>query len=287
MNNRVHAAPVPTAERAVQVVENGLIWIFVIVVYLVLYAPMIVMAAFSFNDSKAQTLPYSGLTTRWYRDFFSDAEIHQAIFYSLRVAALAVTIGVVMGVLFAMIIQRMKFPGKNLFVALVAIPLALPGIVLGISLLIVFHTLGVDPGYFTIVLGHASFVTPLIMFIVLQRLRTFDMSLEQASMDLGANWIKTFWHITLPELRITILAAALLGFTISVDEITVTLFLAGIQLTLPVFVWTLLRFGFTPEVNAAFTIIGLGSVILIVIAGLLLVWGSGRRRQVVVEEVGV
>jgi ABC-type spermidine/putrescine transport system permease subunit II len=242
---------------------------------------MIVMSVFSFNDSKAQTLPYAGLTTRWYEDFFADNEIHEAIFYSLRVAALVVTIGAVMGILFAMIIQRMHFRGKTVFQALVAIPLALPGIVLAISLLIVFHQVGVEPGYFTIVLGHATFVTPLIMFIVLQRLRTLDTTLEQASMDLGANWIKTFWHVTLPELRITIIAACLLGFTISVDEITVTLFLAGIKLTLPVFVWTLLRYGFSPEVNAAFTIIGVGSVIVIVAAGLMLAWGGGRRRPAV------
>jgi ABC-type spermidine/putrescine transport system permease subunit II len=116
------------------------------------------------------------------------------------------------------------------------------------------------------------------MFVVLQRLQSFDRSLEHASMDLGAGWVRTFWHVTLPEIRLAIIAGCLLGFTISFDEITVTLFLAGTDLTLPVFVWTLLRFGFTPEVNAAFTIIGTVSITLIVIAVVLFTRGNSRRR---------
>jgi len=148
--------------------------------------------------------------------------------------------------------------------------------VLGISLLVVFHSVSVAPGFLTIVVGHASFVTPLVTFIVLQRLRTSDPSLEQASMDSGAGPLRTFWHVTLPGIRVPLIAACLLGFTLSMDEITVTFFLAGIQGTLPVYVWGLLRFGFTPEVNAAFTIIGGGSLLLIVIATALLV-GAGIR----------
>ncbi|HYS70155.1 MAG TPA: ABC transporter permease subunit, partial [Gemmatimonadaceae bacterium] len=114
-----------------------------------------------------------------------------------------------------------------------------------------------------------------------QRLRTSDPSLEQASMDSGAGPLRTFWHVTLPGIRVPLIAACLLGFTLSMDEITVTFFLAGIQGTLPVYVWGLLRFGFTPEVNAAFTIIGGGSLLLIVIATALLVGAGihpGRRR---------
>lgn len=264
---------------------KAITWIFVFLVYLFLYSPMLVMAVFSFNDSKAQTLPFSGFTTRWYESFLSDNKMQDAIFFSLKVSAATVCLGAVVGVFFAMLLQRVPFRGKNAFQALIAIPLALPGIVLGISLLVVFRTVGVQPGFITIVAGHATFVTPVIMFVVLQRLRTFDRTLEDASMDLGAGWIKTFWHVTLPEIRIAVIAACLLGFTISFDEITVTLFLAGLNLTLPVFVWTLLRFGFTPEVNAVFTIIGAGSVGLIAMAIGLLVWGGGRRRPNTTQEV--
>jgi ABC-type spermidine/putrescine transport system permease subunit II len=115
------------------------------------------------------------------------------------------------------------------------------------------------------------------MFIVLQRLRTADPSLEQASMDCGAGPLRTFWHVTLPGVRVALVAACLLGFTLSMDEIAVTFFLAGTEPTLPVYVWGLLRFGFTPEVNAAFTVIAGGSLLLITVAAALLAL-SGRRQ---------
>jgi len=121
------------------------------------------------------------------------------------------------------------------------------------------------------------------MFILLQRLKTADPSLEQASMDCGAGSIRTFWHVTLPGLRVPLVAGCLLGFTLSMDEIAVTFFLAGTEPTLPVYVWGLLRFGFTPEVNAAFTLIAGGSLLLIGIAGLLLFF-SGRRHRLPEER---
>jgi ABC-type spermidine/putrescine transport system permease subunit II len=245
-------------------------------VYLFLYAPPIVTALFSFNSSSIQTLPFKHATFAWYHNLFNDPQMQTAIYYSLKVAFTTMGIAAIFGTAFALLIHRVKFPGKNIFQALLASPLVTPGMVLGISLLVVFRSVSVAPGFLTIVVGHASFVTPLVTFIVLQRLRTSDPTLEQASMDSGAGPLRTFWHVTLPGIRIPLIAACLLGFTLSMDEITVTFFLAGIQGTLPVYVWGLLRFGFTPEVNAAFTIIGGGSLLLIIIATLLLV-GSGLR----------
>jgi ABC-type spermidine/putrescine transport system permease subunit II len=272
-----------TRERGASVARIGagvifkiLVGLAVAAVYLFLYAPPIVTALFSFNSSSIQTLPFKRATLHWYRTLFSDPQMQAAIYYSLKVAFTAVGIAAVFGVAFALLIHRVKFPGRNVFQALLASPLVTPGMVLGISLLVVFHSASVAPGFLTIVVGHASFVTPLVTFIVLQRLRTSDPTLEQASMDSGAGPLRTFWHVTLPGIRIPLIAACLLGFTLSMDEITVTFFLAGIQGTLPVYVWGLLRFGFTPEVNAAFTLIGGGSLLLIIIATLLLV-GSGVR----------
>jgi ABC-type spermidine/putrescine transport system permease subunit II len=257
-------------------------WVFVVGVFAFLYAPMVVMSVFSVNASKVQTLPFSGFTAEWYRALLHDAPMQDAIRFGLQVSATTVLIGAVVGVYLAFSIDRLAFPGKNAFQALVAVPLALPGIVLGISLVLVFRAAGIASGFITIVAGHATFVTPLIMFVVLQRLRSLDRNLEHASMDLGAGWIRTFWHVTLPEIRLAVIAGCLLGFTLSFDEITVTLFLAGNELTLPVFVWTLLRFGFTPEVNAAFTIIGTFSIASIVAAVVLLTRGRPRRRSRIV-----
>jgi ABC-type spermidine/putrescine transport system permease subunit II len=264
------------ARRIAGFLVKVLVGLAVASVYLFLYAPPIVTAVFSFNSSSIQTLPFAHATLGWYRALFNDPQMQAAIYYSLKIALSAVGVAAVFGVAFALIVHRVKFPGRNVFQALLASPLVTPGMVLGISLLVVFHSVSVAPGFLTIVVGHASFVTPLVTFIVLQRLRTSDPSLEQASMDSGAGPLRTFWHVTLPGIRVPLIAACLLGFTLSMDEITVTFFLAGIQGTLPVYVWGLLRFGFTPEVNAAFTIIGGGSLLLIVIATALLV-GAGIR----------
>lgn len=281
------SATVPLAEvrghEAVRRVVRVLIWALVALavfcIYLFLYAPPIVTAVFSFNSSAVQTLPFAHATLGWYRALFNDPQMQSAIYYSLEVAFTVVCVGAVFGTGFALLINRVAFPGRTVFQALLAGPLVTPGMVLGISLLVVFHSLSVAPGFFTIVAGHVSFVTPLITFIVLQRLRTSDPTLEQASMDSGAGPLRTFWHVTLPGIRVALIAACLLGFTLSMDEITVTFFLAGIRGTLPVYVWGLLRFGFTPEVNAAFTIIGGGSLLLIIVATALLVGWSVRPSQ--------
>jgi ABC-type spermidine/putrescine transport system permease subunit II len=265
--------------RVARVAAWTVVGVAVFCVYLFLYAPPIITAIFSFNSSSVQTLPFAHATFGWYRALFNDSQMQAAIFYSLKVAFTVVLVAAVFGTGFALLVQRVSFPGRNVFQALLASPLVTPGMVLGISLLVVFHSASVAPGFLTIVAGHVSFVTPLVTFIVLQRLRTLDPTLEQASMDSGAGPLRTFWHITLPGIRVALIAACLLGFTLSMDEITVTFFLAGIQGTLPVYVWGLLRFGFTPEVNAAFTIIGGGSLLLIIVATALLVGWTFRPRQ--------
>lgn len=245
--------------------------------YVFLYAPLLVTALFSLNDSTVQTLPISSLTLHWYRALFNDQQMLSAIVYSLQVAVVAVTIASIAGLGFALVQIRMSFRGKRILDLLLASPMVTPGMVLGISLLVVFNYNKIPTGFWTIVVGHAAFITPLVSFLVQQRLKVADPSLEQASMDCGAGRLQTFWHVTLPGVRVPLVAAALLGFTLSMDEIAVTFFLAGTRPTLPVYVWGLLRFGFTPEVNAAFTLIGGGSLTCIgAAAGLL--WWTNRKR---------
>ncbi|MBN3496639.1 ABC transporter permease [Arthrobacter pascens] len=246
-------------------------------VYLFLYLPLIVTALFSFNDSRIQTLPMVGPTLRWYQDLFQDPQMISAILYSLQVAFTAVLISIIAGTVFALTSHRVRIRGGKLLDLLLTSPLVAPGMVLGISFLAVFNYAKINTGFWTIVIGHTAFITPLVMFLVLQRLKVADPSLEQASFDLGAGRIATFWHVTLPGIRAALVAAALLGFTMSMDEIAVTFFLAGTEPTLPVYVWGLVRFGFTPEVNAAFTLIGGGSLTCIALAGMIL-WFNARKR---------
>ncbi len=249
------------------------------VVYVFLYAPLVVTAVFSFNNSDIQTLPFSGFTTVWYEDLANDVQMREALLYSFKVAALSVALAATLGTVLALILDRVAIRGKGVLSAAVVVPAVLPGMVLALSLLMMFRYIGVSPGFTTIVVGHMSFIAPIVMFLILSRLRQLDPSLEQASMDCGAGRLRTFWHVTLPSIRVTVIAACLLGFTLSFDEITVTFFLSGVQPTLPVHVWTLLRFGFTPEVNAVFTLIAAVSLVLIVLAAVLLSGWRPHRRN--------
>jgi ABC-type spermidine/putrescine transport system permease subunit II len=272
--------PIAIPQRRRRRVPPGLILglVFLFTVFAFLYAPLVTTALFSLNSSNVQTWPMAGLTSRWYHDLFADQAMLQALFFSLRVALTAVIVSAVAGLAFALITQRLQFRGKKWLDAALAIPLVAPGMVLGISLLVVFNLAGMSNGFWTIVIGHAAFITPLVMFIMQQRLKTMDPSLDHASMDLGAGRIRTFWHVTLPGVRVALLAACLLGFVLSMDEIAVSFFLAGTQSTLPVYVWGLLRFGFTPEVNAVFTLIGIISLLFISGAAVML-FATARRRE--------
>jgi ABC-type spermidine/putrescine transport system permease subunit II len=265
---------------------SGVWWLLFVAAYIFLYLPLAVTGLFSFNSSTIQALPLEGFTTSWYRALFHDASILDAVKTSVIVACSAVAIGVVTGTAFAFAFDRIRFRGQAIVAGLFAIPAILPGMVLGLSMAITFHTIGLQASVFTIVLGHMTFVTPIIFFIVLARLRRLDPSLEHASMDCGANRSRTFIHVTLPEIRGALLGAALIGFTLSFDEIIVTFFLAGSRQTLPVYVWNQLRFGFTPEINAVFTCISVGSVTLVIVATRLLTRREpGHAGQTVVDDI--
>jgi ABC-type spermidine/putrescine transport system permease subunit II len=275
------------ASRAKSIAAQVGSLVFIGALYLFLYSPLLVIALFSFNDSETQTLPFEGFSTRWYEGMLENDALKDAAFYSFQVTVLAVVIGVVFGTAFALMVHRLLGPRSSGAVqGLLAIPVVLPGVVLGISLLVVFRSIDLEPGFLAIVIGHATFVTPIIMFVLLTRLRTMDPALEHASMDLGAGRVRTFVNVTLPQLRVALIAAALLGFTISFDEIIVTFFLAGVDVTLPVYVWNQLRFGFTPEINAIFTLIGIASIVAI-IAGTALLTGTLRGRPDGPRRIGV
>jgi ABC-type spermidine/putrescine transport system permease subunit II len=277
----------PRPSRRVRIPVGMVLGIaFLLAVFAFLYAPLITTALFSFNGDVVQAWPMRGFTFKWYQDLVNDQAMIDALMYSLRVACVAVIVSAVAGLTFALIAQRLQFSGKTALDAVLAIPLVAPGMVLGISLLVVFKVASVPNGFVTIVIGHAAFITPLVMFVLQQRLKTMDPSIEHASMDLGAGRIRTFWHVILPGVRVPLLAACLLGFTLSMDEIAVSFFLAGTQSTLPVYVWGLLRFGFTPEVNAVFTLIGAFSLLMVGGAVVLLVTTARRRERQMIGLAG-
>jgi spermidine/putrescine transport system permease protein len=184
---------------------------------------------------------------------------------SLIVAIAAVVLALLFGIPAALALDRAYFPGKKLFRRLVLLPLILPGIITGLSLLIFFVFAGMKLSLVTITLGHGTALISVAATEVFAGLQSFDRRQEEASLDLGANYLVTFWRVTLPNLRLAIAGAALLIFTLSMDEIAVSFFLIGRDNTLPLEIWSRLRRGMTPEINAISAIIFLFSLIAIVV----------------------
>jgi spermidine/putrescine transport system permease protein len=249
-------------------------------VYAFLYFPIIVLVLYSFNGSGVGGFPPAGWTLDWYRQLFQDASLWDAVLNSVIVAAIAVTISLGLGLPAALALDRAEFPGKALFRRIVLLPLILPGIITGLSLLMLFVGIGMKLSLVTITLGHGTALISVATTEIFAGLQKLERAQEEASLDLGANHWKTFWHITLPNLRVSLIAAGLLIFTLSLDEIAVSFFLIGRDNTLPLEIWSRLRRGITPEINAISTLI-LGFSIATI-----LIWYRLRTRTSRAEESG-
>jgi len=223
--------------------------------YLFLYAPLFVLMAFSFTPSE-YSLRWEGLTLRWYRAVWQNQQIQEALLVSLVVTVPAVLIATAIGTLTALALYRTRFRGKMLVQNLLYIPLIMPSLVIGISLLLFFVAINLPLGVLTIVLAHVAFSIPLTTLVVLARMQRLDRTLEEAAMDLGADEWTTFWKITFPLLRPGMLAAALLAFPWSFNDFVVTFFVAGVgATTLPLRIYSMIRLGVSPMVNALGTLI--------------------------------
>jgi spermidine/putrescine transport system permease protein len=233
-------------------------------VFAFLYLPIVVLIVYSFNGQGVGGFPPRNLTLDWYRTLFADAAIWDSVLNSLQVAFAAVVIALAFGVPAALALDRAQFPGKALFRRLVLLPLILPGIITGLSLLMLFNLAAVKLSLLTITLGHGTALISVATTEVFAGLQKLDRAQEEASLDLGANYWQTFWAITVPNLKLAIIGAALLIFTLSMDEIAVSFFLIGRDNTLPLEIWGRLRRGITPEINAVSTIIFVFSLVTIV-----------------------
>jgi len=235
-----------------------------IIVFGFLYLPIATLIVYSFNGSGVGGFPPRNLTFDWYRILFADDAIWASVVNSLLVAVAAVSISLAFGVPAALALDRANFPGKALFRRLVLLPLILPGIITGLSLLMLFREADVKLSLTTIILGHGTALISVATTEVFAGLQKLDRAQEEASLDLGANYWQTFWRVTIPNLRLSIVGAALLIFTLSLDEIAVSFFLIGRDNTLPLEIWGRLRRGITPEINAISTIIFVFSLLAIV-----------------------
>ena len=248
-------------------VNGGSRWLAIhaTLVFAFLYLPIVVLILYSFNRTGVGGFPPRDLTFDWYRQLSQDSALWDSVLNSLMVAFCAMVISIGLGLPAALALNRVSFPGKTLFRHLVLLPLILPGIITGLSLLMLAVMLGLKLSLLTITLGHGTALIAVATTEVFAGLQKTDPSQEEASLDLGANYWQTFWRVTLPNLKLPIIGAALLIFTLSMDEIAVSFFLIGRDNTLPLEIWSRLRRGMTPEINAISTIIFVFSLVMIVI----------------------
>lgn len=220
-----------------------------------LYVPILLLIIYSFNESKLVTV-WGGFSTKWYAGLLQNEALMDAAWVTLRVALVSATLATVLGTLAAIALTRLgSFRGKTLFSGLVFAPLVMPEVITGLSLLLLFVALGLDRGYWTVVIAHATFSMCFAAVVIQSRLLDFDKSVEEAAMDLGATPVKTFFEVTLPIIAPAVISAWLLSFTLSLDDLVIASFTTGPGAsTLPIKIYSQVRLGVTPEINAISTI---------------------------------
>jgi spermidine/putrescine transport system permease protein len=261
-----------------------LLTMYAALVFIFIYLPVVVLILYSFNRDGVGGFPPRHFTLDWYRQLLADAPIGDAVVNSLIVAAGSVVLALFLGLLAALALDRANFPGKALFRRLVLLPLILPGIITGLSLLMFAVLAKTRLSLFTVFLGHGTALISVATTELFAGLQKMDRAQEEASLDLGATPWQTFWRVTLPNLRLSLIASGLLIFTLSMDEIAVTFFLIGRDNTLPLEIWGRLRRGITPEINAVSTLIFAVSVGLIVIWYRVRTRGLGAQAQELLER---
>ena len=251
------------------------------VAYLVfIYLPVLFLPLFSFNDSTYVAFPIKGFTTQWWVQMSGQEGMLQALRNSLKVGLAVAVISTIFGMLAAKAFTRYRMRGAKFLTGFLAIPLVIPLIILGIALLVVLSGIGINLSLLTITLGHVVICVPFSMFVLMSRLEGFDKSIEEAALDLGETPWMTFWRVTFPVTLPGIVASMLLTFTISFDEFLLAFFLAGDQLTLPIYIWSQLRFpAKLPAVLALGSAILLASFFLVTIAERLRRQGSLFKKK--------
>ena len=241
--------------------------VFFALVVAFLYAPIVILLIFSFNNAEVPTFPLSGFTLHWYRQFLANSELHASLQASAIVAALSSVGAVVLGVLASIALTRRRFRLKAGVSALLFSPLVIPYIVFGVSLLLLFHTLGIPRSILTVVIGHIVITLPYTILVLLPRLQQIDVSLEEAAFDLGASRLRTFRSITLPLILPAIFSAFLIAFTTSFDEYAVASFVVGSRTTFPIFLYSALRFpSQLPQVIAVAVVVIVVSLAVVIAA---------------------
>ncbi len=245
-----------------------------------LYVPLVLLVIYSFNDSRLVTV-WGGWSTRWYQGLLQNQALMDAAWVSLKVAAVSATLATALGTLAALALVRAgSFRGRTMFAGLVYAPLVMPEVITGLALLLLFVAIDFERGFWTVALAHVTFTMCFVAVIVQSRLLTFDGSLEEAALDLGATPTRAFFSVTLPVIFPAVAAGWLLAFTLSLDDLVIANFTAGPgNTTLPMRIYSQVRLGVTPEVNAISTVFIIAITAVVLTASLAMKWQQTRTER--------
>ena len=248
--------------------------------FLFLYIPILLLIVFSFNASKLVTV-WGGFSTHWYVQMWQNEGLMDAAWITIRVALLSATLATVLGTLAALAIVRfVRFPGRMLFSGMIYAPIVMPEVITGLSMLLLFVAVNIDRGFWTVTIAHTTFTMCYVAIVVQSRLITFDRSLEEAALDLGCPPVKTFFKITLPLIFPAVIAGWMLAFTLSLDDLVIANFNTGPgATTLPIKIYSQVRLGVTPEINAACTILIAFVTVGVIIASLMTKRAEVQRQR--------
>jgi spermidine/putrescine transport system permease protein len=262
--------------RGLGKIPDRALLIFAGLVYLFLYAPIMVLIFFSFNSTR-NTQVWTGFSTQWYGELIRDGSVLNAFKLSLIVGLTATAIATIIGTLTALALSRYDFRGKIFADSAIYAATVMPEIVVGVSLLVFFVAATVELGIVTIIIAHVAFCISFVTIVVRARLSGMDRSVEEAAQDLGATPVQTFLRITLPLILPGVMAGALLAFTLSFDDFVITFFVAGVgSSTLPLKIYSMIKFGVSPVINALSTVVMVSTMVLILGGGRFL----SRRENV-------
>lgn len=237
--------------------------LFIILVFIFLFLPIIILVLYSFNDSKMNII-FTHFTFRWYKELIENTNLLNAFVNTMIIAFASTIISTIIGTISAVGLYKYKFPFKNLINALIYIPIVIPEIVLGISLLSIYTLSKLELGIGTILLSHIAFSIPYVITSVRSTLNSTTSQIEEAAFDLGATKLKTFYYVTLPMIAPGVISGAALAFTLSLDDVVISYFTAGPgSNTLPLKIYSMIKTGITPDVNALSTLILLVTIIVL------------------------
>uniref|UniRef100_UPI003BAAE10D ABC transporter permease n=1 Tax=Stappia sp. TaxID=1870903 RepID=UPI003BAAE10D len=244
-----------------------------------LYLPIVLLVIYSFNESRLVTV-WGGFSTKWYAELLNNQQLLDAAWVTLRIAFVSASLATVLGTLAALVLSRSgRFIGRSVFSGMVYAPLVMPEVILGLSLLLLFVAIDQARGFWTIMIAHTTFAMCYVAVVVQSRLAGFDRSLEEAALDLGCPPLQTFFSITLPIILPGVIAGWMLAFTLSLDDLVIASFTTGPEATtLPMKIYSQVRLGVTPEINAVCTIL-VGLVSLVVIAASIVTKRQEMRRE--------